>query len=481
MNGTRGRGSADSNDDDVSGGGSDGNNGLGNMTFPSLQPVVRTLQKPPPQIQRIQEAALMSSPQQQQQQEQQQMLRLQGMALASPASLASQKQKPQQKSGSASADGSNSLSSTIPSSSTSVSSISTSSRHRHRQHQKQQQRQEKEMAVDVTEEDMMATEQQQQQQAKVVSPISPKSSKHYARSIAPMATETTNVGKAIFASSSNTSSHKRSSPGSADGSNSASRKVGKKTLPYKKRRPSLSTSSRCNTSSSVVAVVKKKCVQFRQDPECKRIIRKVIYGRAKLTDDERKQLWWNKQIKKSTRRAIKRYQRSSTSIETKANSSASSDDDDERDERSVTSLSRPDFFRNYQAALALCTSTSAELKKGGPLNTEDIPAISDTPIRGLEQRIFPEAVAERQKVVARVVAAQKKLPDKLTADQKSKLLRAASQNLTRKSRMLARLYGIGDENVANQALQHQQDPKQQPQQQPEQLDDDEQSLATLVI
>eukprot|EP00529_Nitzschia_sp_RCC80_P016561 CAMPEP_0113502636 /NCGR_PEP_ID=MMETSP0014_2-20120614/33681_1 /TAXON_ID=2857 /ORGANISM="Nitzschia sp." /LENGTH=650 /DNA_ID=CAMNT_0000397479 /DNA_START=380 /DNA_END=2332 /DNA_ORIENTATION=- /assembly_acc=CAM_ASM_000159 len=73
MNGTRGRGSADiTNDDDVSGGGSDGNNGLGNMTFPSLQPVVRTLQKPPPQIQRIQEAALMSSPQQQQQQEQQQ-------------------------------------------------------------------------------------------------------------------------------------------------------------------------------------------------------------------------------------------------------------------------------------------------------------------------------------------------------------------------------------------------------------------------
>ena len=50
--------SADSNDDDVSGGGSDGNNGLGNMSFPSLQPAVPALQKPPPQIQRIQAAAL---------------------------------------------------------------------------------------------------------------------------------------------------------------------------------------------------------------------------------------------------------------------------------------------------------------------------------------------------------------------------------------------------------------------------------------
>ena len=146
-------------------------------------------------------------------------------------------------------------------------------------------------------------------------------------------------------------------------------------------------------------------------------------------------------------------------------------------------------MRNYHEALKLCSSTSDELKKGGPLNPEDIPAISDTPVRGLEQRIFPETVAERQKIVARVVAAQKKLPEKLTADQKSKLLRAASQNLTRKSRMLARLYGIGDEKVANQALQQlqqqqqqqQQEPQQHEQEQPQQLDEDEQSSATLVI
>jgi HD-GYP domain-containing protein (c-di-GMP phosphodiesterase class II) len=209
-------------------------------------------------------------------------------------------------------------------------------------------------------------------------------------------------------------------------------------LPYKKRRPSLTTQERCSSSQ--------KRVRFQHDPASKRLVRKVIYGRVTLTNEEKKQLWWDKQIKKSTRRAIRRYQSGGSSSVSSVNKNnakevnynSSSDDD----ERSVTSLSRHDFAEKYRQALDVCSSA-----KTVPL-PEDIPTISDTPIRGLEHRIFPETVMARQEVVKKVVAAQRKLPPGLTADQQSKLLRAASQNLTRKSRMLARLYGIGDAQVA---------------------------------
>ncbi|KAL3925674.1 MAG: hypothetical protein SGILL_000253 [Bacillariaceae sp.] len=88
--------------------------------------------------------------------------------------------------------------------------------------------------------------------------------------------------------------------------------------------------------------------------------------------------------------------------------------------------------------------------------TDDAPAamqgieinLSDSPIRGLEQQIFPEILSNRAAIIRKVVSAQDMLPDGLAPDQQSKLLRAASQNLTKGSRLLARLKGMGDVSMA---------------------------------
>jgi hypothetical protein len=159
-------------------------------------------------------------------------------------------------------------------------------------------------------------------------------------------------------------------------------------------------------------------VRFQQDPDSRRIVRKAIYGRVTMTPEEKKALWWDKQLKKSARLAIRMY----------------------RHNRGSDGPSKEEFEQKFSQALALCRSNCEKM--------EAIPMLSDTPIRGLEQKIFPETVQARQEVIRKVVAAQHKLPKQLAPEQQSKLLRAASQNLTRSSRMMARLYGIGDANVA---------------------------------
>jgi hypothetical protein len=74
--------------------------------------------------------------------------------------------------------------------------------------------------------------------------------------------------------------------------------------------------------------------------------------------------------------------------------------------------------------------------------------LSEVAIRGLEQNIFPEVVAGRQDIIRKVLVAQERLPGGLAPERQSKLLRLVSQNMTRQSRLLARLYGMGDANVA---------------------------------
>jgi hypothetical protein len=78
--------------------------------------------------------------------------------------------------------------------------------------------------------------------------------------------------------------------------------------------------------------------------------------------------------------------------------------------------------------------------------------LSDSPIRGLEQHVFPEIMSAREAIIRKVVAAQDRLPKQLPPEQQSKLLRVASQNLTKGSRLLARLKGMGDASVA--AVEH---------------------------
>lgn len=162
-------------------------------------------------------------------------------------------------------------------------------------------------------------------------------------------------------------------------------------------------------------------VRFHQDPASRRVIRKCIYGRVSLTDEEKKALWWEKQpLRHSVRQSIRMF---------KSN--------EHRD-----SQSREEFARRYRGARELCSNSNAVGMEELQMN------LSDAPIRGLEQKIFPETVSARQEIIRKVVAAQDKLPSHLPPEQQAKLLRAASQNLTRGSRMLARLNGMGDATVA---------------------------------
>jgi hypothetical protein len=162
-------------------------------------------------------------------------------------------------------------------------------------------------------------------------------------------------------------------------------------------------------------------VHFQQDPVSRRVIRKCIYGRANLTEEEKRAQWWDKQpLRKSVRNSIRMFQ------------------SDEHCE----GPSYEEFARCYRQARQQCTNSN-------PVGMEELQInLSDVPIRGLEQKIFPETVSARQDIIRKVVAAQDKLPSHLPPDQQSKLLRAASQNLTRGSRMLARLHGMGDAAAA---------------------------------
>lgn len=100
-----------------------------------------------------------------------------------------------------------------------------------------------------------------------------------------------------------------------------------------------------------------------------------------------------------------------------------------------------EFAQRYRRARELCNGT---------VGTEELHQnlLSHAPIRGLEQKIFPETVVARQEIIRKVVAAQDKLPSQLPPELQSKLLRVASQNLSRGSRMLARWNGMSDASAA---------------------------------
>jgi hypothetical protein len=137
-----------------------------------------------------------------------------------------------------------------------------------------------------------------------------------------------------------------------------------------------------------------------------------------MDEEEKKALWWDNDLRKSSRHSIRMYMRN----------------------QHLDGIPKDEFEHRYRQAVTMCSSYCADIT--------EIPLLSDTPIRGLEHKIFPDLINSRKDVVRKVVAAQHKLPKQLSPEQQSKLLRAVSQNLTRSSRMLARLYGIGDSTVA---------------------------------
>lgn len=74
--------------------------------------------------------------------------------------------------------------------------------------------------------------------------------------------------------------------------------------------------------------------------------------------------------------------------------------------------------------------------------------ISRSTVRGLEAVVFPALVQARKLVVRGVVKTQIKLPEYMSAEERARVISATSRCLTGRARMLARVYGVGDEEVA---------------------------------
>jgi hypothetical protein len=135
--------------------------------------------------------------------------------------------------------------------------------------------------------------------------------------------------------------------------------------------------------------------------------------RVELTHEEKILMWWESDIKKQARRDGLAYK-----------------------DNSEGSLS---YVSKFHQALNLCSSNG---------RLENVPLISDVSVRGLEQCLFPDLIHARLLVVSKVLRAQRKLPVKISPEQQALLLSVVSKNLTRPSRRVARLLGIGDARVA---------------------------------
>jgi hypothetical protein len=135
-----------------------------------------------------------------------------------------------------------------------------------------------------------------------------------------------------------------------------------------------------------------------------------------LTNEEKKLMWWDFDIKKQVRQDALAYK--------------------DNGEGYISYISK------FHEALHLCSSNG---------RLENVPLVSDVPVRGLEQSMFPHLIHARLLVVSKLLRAQSKLPANTSPEQQAFLLSAVSQNWTRPSRRVARLLGIGDARVAAEA------------------------------
>jgi hypothetical protein len=112
-----------------------------------------------------------------------------------------------------------------------------------------------------------------------------------------------------------------------------------------------------------------------------------------LTHEEKKLIWWDFDIKKQARLDALAFK--------------------DNGEGSLSYISK------FHEAFLLCSSIG---------RLENVPLISDIPVRGLEQCLFPDLIHARLQVVSKVLRAQIKLPANTSLEQQALLLSAVSKN-----------------------------------------------------
>jgi hypothetical protein len=171
--------------------------------------------------------------------------------------------------------------------------------------------------------------------------------------------------------------------------------------------------------TEATSVAKTRRVRFRVDENNQIVLDVNTTARVELTEEEKTQMWWSN---------VSGLQRKNKQNEFKELVRQTSENEE--------------YIAKFRQALDLCNNSSSKY----PL--QNVPLVSDCPARGIERVLFPELGQYRRQGVRTIVLAQSRLPPKMSLDLQQKLLGATSKRLSRPSRRLARLLGIGDAMVA---------------------------------
>ena len=156
-----------------------------------------------------------------------------------------------------------------------------------------------------------------------------------------------------------------------------------------------------------------KCVRFAYDREYEILVQE-FESEGPLTESEKADVWWQPAEYKTFRRYCR-----------KAAEAA-------RETKYVA-----EFTRVYEACSAKYLPDVTELCH-----------ISRPHVRGLEPVVFPSLCKARKLVIQGVVQTQELLPAGMGGDERAKVLAATSKCMSGRARMLARVLGVGDEEVA---------------------------------
>jgi hypothetical protein len=176
--------------------------------------------------------------------------------------------------------------------------------------------------------------------------------------------------------------------------------------------PSSSTSS--SSSDTTQHQHQKKELQFMLDAEGEPFCE--YFEIEAWSDEEKPNVWWQPLDFK----VFRRYCRRSADL---ARSSAS-------------------FVNEFTRVYDACCTDHVD-------NLLEFSDISRSHVRGLEIVVFPALARARKLVVKGVVTAQYEIPEDMDLEKRAKVISATSRLLTGRARLLARVYGVGDEEVAN--------------------------------
>ena len=152
-------------------------------------------------------------------------------------------------------------------------------------------------------------------------------------------------------------------------------------------------------------------------------------------EQERERCWWSKaELKQNAKNDVRAYR--------DANSRTCSSSQTQQG----TQTDKNEFSLAWKLCIENSRNHNFDIVEAVPL----IPG--QVPYRGLELCLFPELKRNRRYVISTFLKVQQKLPRQMSADQRDQALSAVSKKLTKPSKRIARLLGIGDANFVAEEI-----------------------------